>query len=105
MDVRPGGVWRLVMHGPDGVDYPNKMVFIEVSRPGRLVYTHGGDGEDEQKEFHVTVTFEEEGRKTRVTMHSLFDTAAERDQVVEQFGAIEGGNQTLDRLGEYLAKM
>jgi DNA-binding XRE family transcriptional regulator len=53
LNVRPGGVWRLVMHGPDGVDYPNKIVFIEVVKPQRLVYTHGGDGEDEQRQFHV----------------------------------------------------
>ena len=105
MDVRPGGVWRLVMHGPDGVDYPNKIVFIEVVKPERLVYTHGGDGEDEQAPFHVTVTFEVQGSKTRVTMRSLFATAAERDQVVEQFGAIEGGNQHMDRLGDYLVAM
>jgi len=38
MDVRPGGVWRLTMHGPDGRDYKNKMVFLEVARPERLVY-------------------------------------------------------------------
>ena len=31
MDVRPGGVWRFVMHGPDGVDYANKIVFGEIS--------------------------------------------------------------------------
>ena len=40
MDVRPGGVWRFVMHGPDGVDYPNKIVYREVVRPERLVYSH-----------------------------------------------------------------
>jgi uncharacterized protein YndB with AHSA1/START domain len=33
MDVKPGGVWRFVMHGPDGTDYKNKIVFIEVVRP------------------------------------------------------------------------
>src|SRR5258707_12281882 len=30
MDVRPGGVWRFVMHGPDGPDYKNKIGFHEV---------------------------------------------------------------------------
>jgi len=33
MDVRPGGVWRLVMHGPDGTDYPNESIYLEVVRP------------------------------------------------------------------------
>jgi uncharacterized protein YndB with AHSA1/START domain len=40
MDVRPGGVWRHVMHGPDGTDYPNEIVYLEVVKPERLVYDH-----------------------------------------------------------------
>src|SRR3954449_1876611 len=59
MDVRPGGVWRFIMHGPDGVDYPNRIVFIEVVEPERLVYSHGGD-EGDPVQFHVTVTFAEQ---------------------------------------------
>src|SRR5262245_6357165 len=43
MDVKPGGVWRFVMHGPDGRDYENKVTYIKVERPARLVYKHGGD--------------------------------------------------------------
>lgn len=39
-DPRPGGVWRFVMRGPDGVDYPNKSVFIEIVRPERMVFDH-----------------------------------------------------------------
>jgi uncharacterized protein YndB with AHSA1/START domain len=105
MDVKPGGVWRFIMHGPDGVDYKNKIVFIEVVKPERLVYNHGNDDEGEPGYFHVTVTFAEHGGKTELTMRSLFATAAERDKVVNEFHAIEGGNQTLDRLEEYLTGM
>ena len=39
---------------------------------------------------------------TVLTMRNVFATTEERDLVVEKYGAIEGGNQTLDRLGEYL---
>ena len=28
-DIRPGGVWRFTMHGPDGVDYPNVLRYDE----------------------------------------------------------------------------
>jgi len=105
MDVRPGGVWRLVMHGPDGTDYPNKIVYTEIVEPERLVYVHGDDSGDASHDFHVTVTFEDQAGKTLLTMKSVFASAAERNRVVEEFGAIEGGNQTLDRLGEYLAAM
>lgn len=100
MDVRPGGTWRFIMHGPDGVDYPNWVAYSEVVRPERLVYAHGGTRDE--AEFHVTVTFDEEDGKTRLTMRSLFPSAAAREYVVREVKAIEGGNQTLDRLGEYL---
>jgi uncharacterized protein YndB with AHSA1/START domain len=103
IDVRPGGVWRFIMHGPDGTDYPNKIVYHEIKKSERLVYDHGDDGE--RGFFHVTVSFDELGSRTRLTMRSLFTTAAERDEVVTKYHAIEGGNQTLDRFGEQLAKL
>jgi len=101
IDVRPGGVWRFIMHGPDGVDYPNKIVYLEIARPDRLVYDHGDEGKPGY--FRVTVTFADQDGKTLLTMRSLFTTRAERDEVVTRYHAIEGGNQTLDRFGEHLA--
>jgi len=103
MDVRPGGVWRFIMHGPDGTDYDNRVVFVEVVKPGRLVYNHGAGDESDFPPFRVTVTFDEEIDKTRLTLRLVFGTPADRDNAVES-GALEGGNQTLERLGEYLAK-
>ncbi len=93
------------MHGPDGTDYPNHIVFEEVVRPERLVYTHGGGSDGKDAQFRSTVTFAEQGGKTRVTMRAVFPTAAARDHVVQEYGAIEGGKQTLERLAEYLATM
>jgi uncharacterized protein YndB with AHSA1/START domain len=90
------------MHGPDGTDYKNKIVFTEVVKPERLVYRHAGEEEHEDVRFHVTVTFEAQGSKTRLTMRSLFATAAEREEVVTKYGALEGAKQTLERLAEYV---
>jgi uncharacterized protein YndB with AHSA1/START domain len=104
MDVRPGGLWRFVMHGPDGVDYPNRIVFSEVVKPERLVYDHAGE-EGAPANFTVTATFGQEGSSTRLTMRMVFPTAEERDRVVKVYGAIEGGKQTLGRLGAYLARL
>jgi uncharacterized protein YndB with AHSA1/START domain len=105
-DLRPGGVWRFMMHGPDGTDYPNKIVFEEVEEPSRIVYQHSDDEEkgDHPHCFHVTVTFEEQDGKTLVTLHSLFPTKADCD-AVQKFGAIEGGVQTLGRLDQHLKTM
>jgi uncharacterized protein YndB with AHSA1/START domain len=102
MDVRPGGVSRFMMHGPDGTDYPNKITYIEVEKPSRLFYLHG---DDETDRFQVTVTFEDAGGKTKLTMRSVFKTKADRDFVVEKHGAIDGMNQTLDHLTQHLEGM
>jgi uncharacterized protein YndB with AHSA1/START domain len=104
IDVRPGGVWRFVMHGPDGRDYQNKITYLEVVKPERLVYKHGGEVDHKDVRFSSTVTFEEISGKTRVTLRMVFVTAEERDRVVKEYGAIEGGKQTLGRLAEFLAE-
>ena len=100
IEVKPGGVWRFIMHGPDGTDYKNEIVYVEVVKPELLVYDHVSG-----PKFHVTVTFTEERNKTRLTMQMLFESTAERDNTVEKFGAVEGLNQTLGRLQEHLAKI
>lgn len=102
IDVRPGGVWRFVMHGPDGTDYENCITYDEIVRPERLVYSHGGGEEVEPVRFQTTVTFEDHGGKTRLTMRMVFPSAAERDRVAEKYGAIEGAQQTLARLAAYV---
>jgi uncharacterized protein YndB with AHSA1/START domain len=101
MDPRPGGIWRFTMHGPDGTDYPNLVEYREVVRPERLEYHHGSGAEGDAG-FEVTVSFVEEAAGTRVTLHTVVPSAEERQRFVE-FGAVEGGQQTLERLGEYLA--
>ena len=104
-DFRPGGIWRFVMHGPDGRDYQNRITWDEIARPERLTYHHG-DGEDvEPVEFRTVVTFEAVGGKTRLTLRAEFPNAEERDRVVRDYGADEGAKQTVGRLAEYVAQM
>ncbi|MDQ1910789.1 SRPBCC family protein [Paenibacillus sp. GD4] len=103
MEVKPGGAWRYIMHGPDGTDYDNVIRYLEVVRPERLVYNHGDTENEEQ--FHVTVTFVAQGNTTELTMLSRFPSAEDLQMAVEQYGAIEGAKQTLDRLEAELAKL
>jgi uncharacterized protein YndB with AHSA1/START domain len=104
MDVRPGGSWRHTMHGPDGANYPNESFFLEVVKHERIVFSHAGHREGGPAvNFRSTWTFEEQAGKTKVTIRMVFDSAQERDRVEKDFGAIEGGNQTLGRLAEHLA--
>jgi uncharacterized protein YndB with AHSA1/START domain len=101
MDVRPGGVWRHTMHGPDGTDYPNRVVFLEVREPECIAYLHGEPGEPDH--FFATVILDDEGDKTRLSMRSLFPSAADRDRVAEEYGAVEGMESTIDELAAFLA--
>jgi uncharacterized protein YndB with AHSA1/START domain len=103
-DIRSGGIWRFTMHGPDGVDYPNTLNYEEVRAPELITFEHGAP-EDEDPPFHGTITFDEFMGSTIVTMRSVFLSTAELERVVEKYGAIEGGNQTLDRLVGYVGEV
>jgi uncharacterized protein YndB with AHSA1/START domain len=103
-DFRPGGVWDFVMHGPDGTDYPNWIEWREIEPPARLVFLHGV-GPHDPRAFISTVTLVERGAATEVTMHAVFKTKAQRDEVVERYNAIEGGKQTLGRLALYVTTL
>lgn len=104
MDLRPGGIWRLTMHGPDGTDYPNRCIFQEVVKPERIAYTLvGGKNGGTDVGFDATWTFESVDQKTtRLTICMAFVSASDRDRVAQEYGAIEGGKQTLERLEEHL---
>lgn len=105
MDVRPGGVWQFMMHGPDGRDYPNKIVFMDVVKPEKLVYRHAGDEDTEPVSFHVTVTFTAKGDLTEVHILSTFASAAELERVNKEYGAVQGARENMERCEEYLRKM
>ena len=102
-DLRPGGHWDYTMHGPDGVDYPNKTHYFEVKKHAKLVYDHGGS-DDRPPLFRVTVLFSElKGGKTKMDMTMTLPTpeaADETRQIIKKLG----GNSTWDRLAEYLEK-
>jgi uncharacterized protein YndB with AHSA1/START domain len=103
MHVKAGGEWRLTMRGPDGRDYHNRIIYREVKKPERLVYEHSPEKESEPVSFQTTVTFAEQGDKTRVGVTMLFPSIAARDHVANTYKAVEGLGQTLGRLEEKLA--
>jgi uncharacterized protein YndB with AHSA1/START domain len=102
-DFRPGGVWRFVMHGPDGRDYQNHVTFEEIVTPARIVYRHGGADDVEPVQFRTIVIFEAIGTRTRITWRGEFPSAEERDRVIKEYGADKGLVETLARLGDYVA--
>jgi len=105
LEARPGGHWRFVMHGPDGRDYRNHIVFRHVEPPVRLVYDHVPEPGTEPVQFTVTVTFAESAGRTHMEMRMLFASKAARDHVVTTYGADQGARQTLSRLAAYVATL
>ncbi|MGR8933795.1 MAG: SRPBCC domain-containing protein [Gammaproteobacteria bacterium] len=70
-EFKPGGKWVFVMHGPDGTDYPNEMIFQEIVAPNKIVMRHSV-----QPYFTATVTIEDVDGGALVTFHQDFDSEA-----------------------------
>jgi uncharacterized protein YndB with AHSA1/START domain len=106
IDVRPGGSWVFVMHGPDGTDYENVISYREIVEPERLVFRHGvTEIENANNDFSTVITLDDIGGRTRLTMASVFKDQATRDFLIKTVGAIEGGKQTLQKLDDHLERM
>ncbi|MDQ3696302.1 MAG: SRPBCC family protein [Chloroflexota bacterium] len=103
MDVKPGGAWRYVHRGADGAEYGFRGEYREVVPPERLVSTF----EFEPMPGHIvvdTAIFEDLDGKTRLTVTSLFQSAADFDGMLES-GMESGATESWDRLAELLATL
>jgi uncharacterized protein YndB with AHSA1/START domain len=95
MDFRTGGIFRLVMRMPDGVDLPMDARFTEVTPPERIAFDatiHGG------VDVKTTVTFTEHDGKTTLNVHQSYSIETDATR-----GATQGWTLTLDQLAEHLA--
>ena len=101
-EFRAGGAWDFVMHGPDGTDYQEWITWTDVVPPERIALVHG-ESRDDPKAFDSVLTFEPTDGGTRVVMRTVFPTIELRNEAVERYHAVEGGEQTLRNLAAYLA--
>jgi uncharacterized protein YndB with AHSA1/START domain len=107
LDVRPGGSNLVAMRGPDGIDMPNRGVYLEVVKNERLVFTdaYSKAWEPSPKPFMtVILTFEAEGGKTRYTARVRHWTVADRE-AHEKMGFHEGWGICADQLAALVAKL
>ena len=104
LDFRVGGEWDFVMHGPDGTDYPEWITWTEIIAPERIAMLHGESREDPNA-FESVLTFQPDGEATRIEMRTVFPTQELRQEAVEKYHAIEGGQQTLGNLAAYVAEL
>ncbi len=94
VDLRTGGVFRLVMKMPAGAEFPMVARFTEVVPEERIVFealVH------EDLTVHTTVTFSERGGKTTLDVHQVY--SHENDAVR---GAHAGWTSTLDQLAAHV---
>jgi len=103
-EFRVGGEWVFAMHGPDGTDYPEWISWTEIAPPQRIALLHGEFSGDPNT-FESVLTFEPDGAATRIEMHTVFPTKELRDEAVEKYHAIEGGQQTLSNLAAYVSEI
>jgi len=103
-EFKEGGIWKHVMVGPDGARYLNTAKYVELVPERKIVVKNGGGKEFDEKGvgFVSTITFKSVGNKTELTMHLVCVTAQMKKRAVEEFGAIEGGRQTLSRLNAHV---
>jgi uncharacterized protein YndB with AHSA1/START domain len=102
LDARPGGLWRFLNREKDGTEYAFHGVYHEVAAPERIVATFEFEGVPGHVSLE-TLTLEEIGNRTVLTNTSVFQSVADRDGML-QHGMEEGAVETMDRLGELLAK-
>jgi uncharacterized protein YndB with AHSA1/START domain len=107
LDVRPGGANIIVMRGPDGNEFPNRGVYLEVVENERLVFTDAYTTAwvpSEKPFMTVIVTFADEGGKTRYTALVRHWTVADRE-AHEKMGFHQGWGQCTDQLASLVAKL
>ena len=96
MDVMAGGEWLLTMHGPDGKNYPNRSVFIEIVPLKKIVFQHFNPN------YIATIVFEPKEKETLIEWTGLFETTELFETVVKVFKADEGLIQNVEKLENYL---
>ena len=101
-ELRPGGTWRGCLRSVEsGEDLWQGGVYREIREPERIVYTFHWEDDDgkPENEMLITLTFTEEGKKTRMRLHQTeFRSVEQRD------GHRGGWNSAIDRLEEFLQK-
>ena len=106
LDVRPGGACNVTMRSPEGEEFPNPGVYLEVVPKEKLVFTdaYGAAWEPSEKPFMTAiVTFEDApGGKTRYVARARHWNAEDR-KAHEAMGFHEGWGQVAEQL-EALAK-
>lgn len=98
-DLRIGGKWRFVMHGPDKGNYANECEFTKIEKPNLIAWKRLS-----KPLFEVLVTFEKTTSDTTfVVFKMIFDTVEECEKL-KKF-VVDKNEENFDKLEVELAKM
>ena len=98
-DLRPGGKWSFIMHGPNNGNYPNECVFVKIIKPELVAWNHVSE-----PPFQVLIVFEEASKyETKVIFKMLFSTAEECAS--KKIFVVDKNEENFDRLEVELLKM
>jgi len=100
IDLRPGGAWRHVLRAPDGQEFRFRSEYLEILPPLRLVYAEGFE-QNPGHEHVLTMTFEQRGDQTLLTVWLRYKSAADRERHLRS-GIQAGMREMLDRLDAFL---
>jgi uncharacterized protein YndB with AHSA1/START domain len=107
LDVRPGGANLIVMKGPQGQEFPNRGIYLEVVENERLVFTdaYTSAWEPAEKPFMtVILTFDDHAGKTKYTARVRHWSVADRE-THEKMGFHAGWGQCADQLEALVSKL
>lgn len=98
-DLRPGGKWSFIMHGPDKQNYPNECVFIKIKPPVFISWNHLS-----KPVFQNQTSFEEISKeKTKVIFSMIFEDPDECNSL--RAFILEKNEENFDKLEKVLADM
>jgi uncharacterized protein YndB with AHSA1/START domain len=97
MDVRENGEWKLTLHGPNGTNFPNRSIYLEIVPEEKIIFEHFNP------HFITTVLMASVADSTVLDWSLRFDSVEERDTIVKAHKADEGLRQNIERLERYLS--
>jgi uncharacterized protein YndB with AHSA1/START domain len=90
-EFKNGGRWSLVMHGPNGANYPNENAFAEIEAPRRVVVQHVSE-----PKYRLTIMLASSAAGTAVNWSQVFESS-EVARRIEHI-VVPANEQNLDRL-------
>jgi hypothetical protein len=98
-DLRPGGKWSFIMHGPDKGNYPNECEFIQIEKPSLIAWKRFS-----KPLFNVVASFEKiTNDQTKIVFRMIFDTPEECNKL-KPF-VVDKNEENFDKLENELTKM